>query len=88
MTMSDAPGEDLVRASKRWRARWRAARCPRRRRLVTEQIGGNVGRVTSAGQVTEFALSPNAVPIGITSGPDGGIWFTEFSAGQIGELLP
>ncbi|MEA2502645.1 MAG: virginiamycin lyase [Actinomycetota bacterium] len=46
-------------------------------------VGGNIGRVTPAGAITEFSThSSGAIPFGITSGPDGNLWFTEQSSGQ------
>jgi hypothetical protein len=38
--------------------------------------------------VTEFStgITPGSHPTGITSGPDGALWFTEFSASQIGRI--
>src|SRR5579883_91904 len=39
--------------------------------------------------VQEFTLTQaNAQPQYITLGPDGNIWFTEFSAGQVGKITP
>jgi streptogramin lyase len=39
--------------------------------------------------ITEFPTpTSNAGPVGITVGPDGNLWFTEKSAGQIGEINP
>jgi virginiamycin B lyase len=43
----------------------------------TEQIAGKIGRITTAGEVTEFALPKDVLPSGITTGPDGALWFTE-----------
>jgi hypothetical protein len=43
--------------------------------------------VTTSGTVTEYPLStPNSTPAGITGGPDGAVWFTEFSADKIGRI--
>jgi virginiamycin B lyase len=36
-----------------------------------------IGRITTSGQVTSFALPLDRDPIGITTGPDGALWFTE-----------
>jgi hypothetical protein len=38
-----------------------------------------IGRITPAGQITEFStgLNPGAGPGGITLGPDGNLWFTD-----------
>jgi streptogramin lyase len=60
----------------------------------TEQIG-NIGRITSSGQVTIMPVSttvqtvPGASgpqPLAITSGPDGNIWFTDPWTNSIGVL--
>jgi virginiamycin B lyase len=41
----------------------------------------------AAGRLTEYAVSAGAVgPMGISSGPDGALWFTEFSANKIGRI--
>jgi hypothetical protein len=59
-------------------------------------VGNSIGRITTAGVVTEF-LIPNAgsnlgpygaEPIGITTGADGNLWFTETYGNYIGELDP
>src|SRR5947207_4666187 len=44
----------------------------------TEYNGNNIGRITTAGVITEFAQNTvNVGPVGITAGPDGALWFTE-----------
>jgi len=54
-----------------------------------EVDGGQIGKVTPAGTVTEYPIpSGNSAPGGITAGPDGNLWFTEFYAGQIGKVTP
>src|SRR5205823_13908206 len=50
----------------------------------TEYSGRKIGRIDTAGVLTEFPIG--AVPGGITIGPDGNIWFTEFNASKIGRL--
>jgi virginiamycin B lyase len=41
------------------------------------------------GGIAEFPIpTPNSSPEGITAGPDGAVWFTEFNPGQIGRLTP
>ena len=37
---------------------------------------------------TEFRASPGSDPAGITTGPDGNLWFTEFAAGNVARILP
>jgi streptogramin lyase len=58
-------------------------------------LGGKIGRITTGGAVTEFAIptgaDPNGTPRGITTGPDGNLWFTERNASDrpaIGRLTP
>jgi virginiamycin B lyase len=47
-----------------------------------------IGRITTGGAVTEFPTpTPGSLVQGITSGPDGNLWFTE-GAGQIGRIVP
>src|ERR1039457_4441892 len=40
--------------------------------------------------VTEFSagITAGAAPEGVTAGPDGNLWFTEFSIGRIGRITP
>ncbi len=52
-----------------------------------------IGRVTTDGVFTEFGIACDArgcslTPNGITSGPDGNLWFTEGNRNQIGKLTP
>jgi streptogramin lyase len=51
------------------------------------ELGGQkVGRITTAGVITEFPV-PNAQALfGIASGPDGNLWFTDTMAGKIGHI--
>jgi uncharacterized repeat protein (TIGR01451 family) len=37
---------------------------------------------------TEFPAGTYSTPLGITSGPDGDLWFAEFSLGKIGRMTP
>ncbi len=47
----------------------------------------NIGRITTAGAVTEYAIpSANADATGITTGPDGALWFTESAGSKIGRI--
>jgi len=46
------------------------------------------GPVSAApGDITEFALPPGSGPDGITTGPDGNLWFTA-SSGRVGRITP
>jgi len=45
----------------------------------------NIGRITTAGVITEFPLSPPDGPLGITTGPDGALWFSD-QTGSIGRI--
>src|SRR5713226_2692648 len=39
--------------------------------------------------ISEFRIVPDApLPLGITAGPDGALWFTESGAGKIGRITP
>lgn len=61
----------------------------------SEQNGDRIGRITTAGGITEYPLtSPFTsscgdnirAPNGITVGPDAAVWFVEFCAGKIGRI--
>jgi streptogramin lyase len=58
-------------------------------------LGGKIGRISTTGAVTEFTIptgaDPNGTPNGITTGPDGNLWFTERNSSDhpvIGRLTP
>jgi sugar lactone lactonase YvrE len=40
--------------------------------------------------VTEFSagITPNSVPVAITAGPDGNLWFTQHGSNQVGRITP
>jgi hypothetical protein len=44
------------------------------------------GRITTAGVVTNYADPSISSPEGITAGPDGALWFTNFSNSSIGRI--
>jgi streptogramin lyase len=46
----------------------------------------NIGRITTAGKITEFPVSSE--PFGITAGPDGNLWFTLIADNAIGRITP
>jgi streptogramin lyase len=53
----------------------------------TELDGNKIGRITTAGTVTEYPVpTTNSAPWGITSGPDGALWFTEELGNKIGRI--
>jgi virginiamycin B lyase len=53
----------------------------------TEGGRGKVGRITTAGQITEFDLPEGAgSATAIAAGPDGNLWFTESGAARIGRI--
>ncbi|MGZ3644267.1 MAG: virginiamycin B lyase family protein [Ktedonobacteraceae bacterium] len=44
---------------------------------------------SSSGIITEFPVpTSNSLPQGITLGPDGNLWFTEYSGNKIGRITP
>ena len=48
-----------------------------------------IGRITTAGVITEFPVpTAGSSPRGITAGPDGNLWFTEWLSGKIGRITP
>jgi hypothetical protein len=50
-------------------------------------MGNKIGRITPSGIVTEFPIqTANSFPLGITAGPDGNLWFTEYSGSKIGMI--
>jgi streptogramin lyase len=54
----------------------------------TEGAGANqVGRIDPTGAITEFPL-PGGTARDITSGPDGNLWYTNFTANKVGKLVP
>jgi virginiamycin B lyase len=63
-------------------------------RSFTPLLGGAIAAVllavaptAMAQTITEFAISTgNSGPTGITSGPDGAMWFTEATANKIGRI--
>jgi streptogramin lyase len=52
-----------------------------------EQLGSKIGRITTAGVITEHPVPTAAEPLGITAGADGALWFTLFDIpGVIGRM--
>ena len=56
----------------------------------TEENGNRIGRITTAGAITEYTtgLSAGARPAEIVAGPDGRLWFTESGRTHIGAINP
>lgn len=44
--------------------------------------------VSAAISITEYTAPNASGPHGITEGPDGNVWFTEFNTNQIGKMAP
>jgi streptogramin lyase len=51
-------------------------------------FGGEIGRITPTGTVTQFSPAADGAPWGITAGPDGNLWFTDDGANSIGRMTP
>ena len=58
--------------------------------LVAMAIGLVFGGAAHAQVISEFStnLTASSQPHGITAGPDGNLWFAEFSASKIGRITP
>jgi streptogramin lyase len=57
-------------------------------RSVTSTHASKASPLT-AGIVTEYLIpTPNSQPVGITTGPDGNLWFTEGHGNKIGKVTP
>src|SRR6266536_966035 len=60
----------------------------------TETATNKIGRITTAGGITEVPLPATCASTyhcgldGITAGPDGNLWFTEFNVNTIGRITP
>jgi virginiamycin B lyase len=52
----------------------------------TESNGDKLGRITTTGALTEFALPTGSKPQQIVSGPDAALWFTEEGTDKIGRM--
>ncbi len=53
----------------------------------TEHSANQIGRITTAGVITEFPIpTASSGPYGIAAGPDGNLWFAEPGANQIGRI--
>ncbi len=71
-------GQQFAQGHRR-RAGWRL--------WFTEINRNRIGRITTAGVITEFILpTTNSWPSGIGAGPDGALWFTEYNGNKIGRI--
>jgi len=52
----------------------------------TERNSSKVGRITTAGVITEYPVVANSQPYAITTGPDGALWFVEQTGPAIGRI--
>ena len=58
----------------------------------TEAYGTGIGRITTSGQITEFAVPPcpscgdSGGPLGITVGSDGALWYTRPANSTLGRV--
>jgi streptogramin lyase len=50
--------------------------------------GGAIGKITTAGTVTEYSIGPGAIPVDVTSASDGNVWFTDQNHGRVGRVTP
>jgi virginiamycin B lyase len=51
----------------------------------TENMGNRIGRITTDGSITEYALLVPSGPLGIQTGPDSALWFVE-QGGSVGRI--
>ncbi len=51
-----------------------------------ERGTGAIGRITTAGEISEFPIAAGGVLSSLAAAPDGSIWFAESSAGRIGRI--
>ena len=53
----------------------------------TEQLAGNIGRITTNGVISEVAVTPtNNQPSTIITGPDGALWFAQAATNALGRI--
>ena len=54
--------------------------------FTENKAGGELGRITPAGVITEYTTGLSAAPYGIARGGDGNMWFTENGGKAVGRL--
>jgi virginiamycin B lyase len=53
------------------------------------QGSGSIAQTTLSGTITSYPLpSATSNPVGIVTGPDGNLWFTEYGGNKIGKIVP
>jgi virginiamycin B lyase len=52
----------------------------------TENSASKIGRITTAGSISEFSIDAASGPDQIAAGPDGALWFCEGIANKIGRM--
>ena len=76
---ASSPSSPSPRPAAALRHRGRPGRQPLVHRI---QLPSKIGRITTAGVITEFPIpTAGSGPVGIAAGPDGNLWFTEYHAG-------
>ncbi len=66
---------------------WGIATGPDGNLWFIERVANQIGRLTPAGTLTEFAIpTANSNSDEITAGPDGNLWFTEGNGNKIGRI--
>ena len=54
----------------------------------SEALGNKIGKITTAGVITEIALPGGVGPGQIVAGADGNLWFAAATANLIGRMTP
>ncbi len=68
---------------------WVKKKVRARRQPLVHRAGNAIGRITPAGQVTEYPLpTADSLPNAIAAGPDGNLWFVETNTDQVGRITP
>jgi len=52
----------------------------------TEFTGEKIGRITTSGAITQFSIAGAQSLVGLASGSDGNIWFTDQFSGTVGHI--
>ena len=52
----------------------------------TEYYAKKIGRISTAGVITEYPVPSGKSPAGITAEPDGALWFAEYRGYKIGRI--